>query len=173
MASSSTAAAATSPTETAAPATVKFQVIFDKLHSMQNLLREIQTQLKTAHKDFSKVVKESNNNRKKSSKRNKTDQQANAAPRPPSGFAKPTHLSAALCAFLDVSDDTMLARTDVTRKINQYIKDHRLQDTEDKRNINPDDKLRSLLDPSDTSPLTYFNLQSRIKHHFVKVEAAS
>lgn len=151
--------------ESQTPATVKFEVIFDKLHSMQNLLKEIQVQLKTAHKEVAKAIKESNQTKKKGKK---TKGESSATVRAPSGFAKPTQLSADLCRFLNIDENSLLARTDVTRKINQYIKDHKLQDEKDKRNINPDAALHTLLDPSITTPLTYFNLQSRIKHHFIK-----
>ena len=89
--------------------------------------------------------------------------------RAPSGFAKPTLLSDELCEFLGQPKGTSLARTEVTRIINKYVKDQNLQDENDKRQINPDAKLKSILStkgPDDK--VTYFNLQSFIKHHFVK-----
>ena len=60
---------------------------------------------------------------------------------------------------------TKMARTDVTREINKYIRIHDLQDKENKRNINPNDKLSTLLKLSDTDELTYFNLQRYISSH--------
>lgn len=148
---------------------VKFDVLFEKVHSMQNLFKEIQNELKVLCKDVNRVVKESHAAaKKKGAKRRAANGDETA--RSPSGFAKPTRLSTKLCAFLGVAPDTLLARTEVTRKINQYIKEHQLQDKEDKRKINPDNKLKTLLDGGD-GPLTYFNLQARIKHHFPKSDA--
>jgi chromatin remodeling complex protein RSC6 len=93
---------------------------------------------------------------------------AGGAPRKLSGFAKPTSLSGDLCDFLGVPSDSMLARTEVTRLLNKYVKDNNLQDAANKRIIRPDAKLQKVLAISGDTQLTYFNLQSHIKHHFIK-----
>jgi chromatin remodeling complex protein RSC6 len=87
-------------------------------------------------------------------------------PKQPSGFAKPTRVSDALCEFLDMPHGSLLARTMVTKLLNQYIKDNDLQNKEDKRRIIPNDKLRAILNLGEHDTITYFNLQSHIKHHF-------
>jgi chromatin remodeling complex protein RSC6 len=89
-------------------------------------------------------------------------------PRKPSGFAKPAQLTGELCAFLGVPDNTLMARTDVTRLITKYVKDNKLHNEADKRTIQPDGKLLKLLAIKEEDKLTYFNLQSHIKHHFIK-----
>ena len=63
-----------------------------------------------------------------------------------------------------------MARTDVTREINKYIRAHDLQDKENGRKINPDEPLRNLLKlTSETDVvLTYFNLQRYMGPHFPK-----
>lgn len=87
----------------------------------------------------------------------------------PSGFAKPTGISSELELFLGVESGTMLARTDVTKRITTYIKEHDLQNPENRREIRPDAKLGTILTlPEDKSPVTYFNLQRCIKTHFHK-----
>lgn len=88
----------------------------------------------------------------------------------PSGFAKPTEISSDLRKFLNVPDDMLLARTDVTKRITTYIKEKDLQNPDNRREIFPDDKLRKLIDiPKEyDNKLTYFNLQRCIKHHFPK-----
>lgn len=87
----------------------------------------------------------------------------------PSGFAKPTGISSELETFLGVESGTMLARTDVTKRITTYIKEHNLQNPENRREIRPDAKLGTILIlPEDKSPVTYFNLQRCIKTHFHK-----
>jgi upstream activation factor subunit UAF30 len=65
-----------------------------------------------------------------------------------SGFAKPGFISSELCDFLKVDHDTQLARTDVTKKITQYIKENNLQDPLNKRRLLLDKSLTTLLKPS-------------------------
>ena len=89
--------------------------------------------------------------------------------RSPSGFVKPTLISNELAAFLKVAPGTELARTEVTREINGYIREHKLQDKDNGRKINPDPALATLLKldvAKDT--LTYFNLQRYMSPHFAK-----
>jgi chromatin remodeling complex protein RSC6 len=94
----------------------------------------------------------------------------------PSGFAKPTKISSELRKFisetsdLKLNSDSLLARTEVTKKITLYIKEQNLQNPANRREIFPDDRLGDLvcMDAEVDSKLTYFNLQRCIKHHFPK-----
>ena len=88
--------------------------------------------------------------------------------RAPSGFVKPTLISKELATFLGKPVGSELARTEVTREINAYIRTHSLQDKENGRKINPDTKLRSLLQLKKDEELTYFNLQKYMSPHFAK-----
>ena len=88
--------------------------------------------------------------------------------RAPSGFVKPTLISKELAPFLGKPVGSELARTEVTREINAYIRTHSLQDKENGRKINPDTKLRSLLQLKKDEELTYFNLQKYMSPHFAK-----
>jgi chromatin remodeling complex protein RSC6 len=65
-----------------------------------------------------------------------------------------------------------MARTEVTREINKYIRTNNLQDKENGRKINPDKKLTSLLKLKKGDELTYFNLQRYMSPHFAKSAAA-
>jgi chromatin remodeling complex protein RSC6 len=65
-----------------------------------------------------------------------------------------------------------MARTDVTREINTYIRTNKLQDKENGRKINPDKKLATLLKLKTTDELTYFNLQKYMSPHFAKAVKA-
>ena len=94
--------------------------------------------------------------------------------RAPSGFVKPTRISDELAKFLEKPSGSEMARTEVTRDINAYIRKNNLQDKENGRKINPDSKLAALLKLKKTDELTYFNLQRYMSPHFakaVKVEA--
>ena len=93
--------------------------------------------------------------------------------RKPSGFTKPTVISDELAAFLGRPKGTEMARTEVTREINAYIKQHNLQQADNKRNISPDAKLRKLLNLKKSDQLSYFNLQTYMKALFPKVVATA
>ena len=91
-----------------------------------------------------------------------------AGTRSPSGFVKPTKISKELAAFLGKEHGTEMARTDVTREINSYIRAHKLQDPKNGRRILADSKLRKLLKLKKDDELTYFNLQRYMSPHFAK-----
>lgn len=93
--------------------------------------------------------------------------------RAPSGFVKPTLISNELAGFLGKPEGSEMARTDVTREINKYIRTNNLQDKENGRKINPDKKLTSLLKLKKGDELTYFNLQRYMSPHFAKASAAA
>lgn len=58
---------------------------------------------------------------------------------PNAAFMKPMTISPALAAIIGA---TPMPRTEVTKKVWEYIKKHNLQDAANKRNINADDKLK-------------------------------
>ena len=62
--------------------------------------------------------------------------------KPPSGFAKPGPVSDELRSFLGLGKDELIARTEVTKKITEYCKEHNLQKAEDKRSIKTDAALK-------------------------------
>ena len=92
-------------------------------------------------------------------------------PKKLSGFAKPMKMSNELCEFLGVAGDTLMARTDVTKEINKYVKANNLQNPENKRELILDAKLKTILTvPADVT-LTFFNLQKYMSHHYIKEES--
>jgi chromatin remodeling complex protein RSC6 len=149
-------------TEVASVEVDKFVVVLERLQRFATELKDTVLLVKTLQKEFQKVQKSS------VKKTKKTSQVASTKPRTPSGFAKPTKLSDELCGFLGVPSGSQMARTEVTRVINEYIKKNSLQDTADKRTIVPDSKLLTILKLGEGDKLTYFNLQTYIKHHFLK-----
>jgi len=78
----------------------------------------------------------------------------------------PVDISDELASFLNKEKGTKMARTEVTRDINKYIRTHNLQDKENIKKINPDNKLASLLNLKETDELTYFNIQDYLSPHF-------
>ena len=89
---------------------------------------------------------------------------------PPSGFAKPGPVSDELRKFLSLDKDALIARTEVTKAINKYCKEHSLQNQDDKRKILPDTSLKKLLRMKKGDELTFFNLQTYLKVHFPNKE---
>lgn len=131
-----------------------------KLQQISVLVSSLKSEYRTLEKKWSREVKTA---QKQSSKRKRK-----AGNRAPSGFVKPTKISDELASFLGKDKGTEMARTDVTREINTYIRAHKLQDKENGRKINPDTKLATLLKLKKTDELTYFNLQKYMSPHFAK-----
>jgi chromatin remodeling complex protein RSC6 len=129
-----------------------------KIAALVTLLKEVQGELK--------VVKKENERMKKIVER--TEAKRAKARSNPNGFAKPSKITDELCDFLAVPRGTMLSRTDVTRKVNAYIKDNKLNKPENKRIINPDTKLRKILGIKPDEELSYFSLQRYLSRSFVK-----
>jgi chromatin remodeling complex protein RSC6 len=127
---------------------------------ISSLLTEFRALQKRAEREL-KAVQKANQKRKR-----KTGN------RQPSGFVKPTLISDQLASFLGKPKGSELARTEVTREINAYIRANKLQDPENGRKINPDTKLKSLLSLTAADELTYFNLQKYMSPHFAKAGAA-
>ena len=137
-----------------------FLNLLDKVQSLRTIVQEINTEVKVLQKKVSKEIKTLIKTQKKIRK--------TGSVRAPSGFAKPTKISTELCKFLNITPGTLMARTEVTKKLTQYIKEHGLQNEADKRIILPDKKLSKLLSVKKDDNITYFNLQRWIKPHFIK-----
>lgn len=119
----------------------------------------LKAEFKVLDKRWSRELK----NAQKSKKRAKR-----GGNRSPSGFVKPTKISDELALFLAKPLGTEMARTEVTKEINNYIRANGLQDKDNGRKIIPDTKLSSLLKIDKTQELTYFNLQRYMSPHFPK-----
>lgn len=88
----------------------------------------------------------------------------------PSGFSKPGPVSDELRTFLKLGKDELIARTEVTKRINAYCKEHGLQGEKDKRVLKADKTLKKLLRLGPKDELTFFNLQKYMKVHFPNKE---
>jgi len=131
-----------------------------KLQQLGVLISSLKAEYRTLEKKWTRDLKTA---QKQSSKRKRK-----AGNRAPSGFVKPTRISDELAKFLEKPSGSEMARTEVTRDINKYIRTHNLQDTQNGRKINPDSKLATLLKLKKTDELTYFNLQRYMSPHFAK-----
>ena len=142
---------------------------YDTLMSIASTLDEKAKALRIESANIRKAAKSLQKQLKlaQSSKgRKKKVRDPNAPKRQPAGFAKPTVLSPELCKFLDIDQSTLVARTDVTKKITEYIKEHNLQNPENRREILLDSALKNLLQPPDGVVVNFFTLQTYLKVHF-------
>jgi chromatin remodeling complex protein RSC6 len=141
--------------------------LFSKLHAQfndsQSILKTLANNLKILHKEVQKEKKELIKNAKKTKKIKKKKTSV-------SGFAKPSRISEKLADFLQVPKEELIARTDATKMVLDYVKKNNLQNPDYKKQILPDEKLRNLLEPHFTNEdkLEYFNIQKFLKYHFLK-----
>lgn len=136
-----------------------FSEFISKFQSMLSNFSSLKAELKTLERKTMrqiKVVQKLNNKKKRK------------GTRAPSGFVKPSPISNELAEFLGKPQGCEMARTDVTREINKYIRANNLQDKENGRKINPDKQLCTLLKVEPDVNLTYFNLQRYMGPHFPK-----
>jgi chromatin remodeling complex protein RSC6 len=133
---------------------------FAKLQQLSSVISSLKAEYRSLEKKWTKELKNSAKNSNKKRKR--------AANRAPSGFVKPTQISDELATFLEKPTGIEMARTEVTRDINSYIRTHNLQDKTNGRKINPDARLANLLKINSGEELTYFNLQKYMSRHFSK-----
>jgi len=156
-------AAAAAPSEVA-PIGTDFSEFMGRLQQLSTAISALKTEFRTLEK---KATRELKTAAKVSNKRKRK-----TGNRSPSGFVKPTLISDELATFLGKTTGTQMARTEVTREINAYIREHKLQDKTNGRRINADTKLSSLLKLTSGEELTYFNLQRYMSPHFAKSAAA-
>ena len=144
-----------------APATMQdqFTALLAQLSALRSQLTSVTSQVRALSKRTDREIRAA---QKASRKKRKSGNRA------PSGFVKPTKISKELATFLQKPAGTEMARTEVTREINKYIRDNSLQDKDNGRKINPDAKLSKLLSLTKKDELTYFNLQRYMSPHFAK-----
>ena len=150
------------PVDAGAVMSMKLSEFNAKLQQLVGLFSAVKNDFKTLEKTVNREMKAAI---KASSKKRR-----NTGNRKPSGFIKPTRISDELAHFLGKSVGTEMARTEVSKEINAYIQQHKLQDKNNGRIIHADTKLSKLLKLSKEDELTYFNLQRFMKHHFYKAD---
>lgn len=97
---------------------------------------------------------------KKAAAKKAPAKKAKTARKPNAAFMKPMTPSAELAAVIGANP---MPRTDVTKKVWDYIKKHKLQDAVNKRNINADDKLKAVFGGKKT--VSMFEMTKLISGH--------
>jgi upstream activation factor subunit UAF30 len=137
-----------------------------KLQQLGSIFTSLKADFKTLQKSVERDMKAAVKAATARKKRDMSD-------RPKSGFVKPTRISDELAKFLNKEVGTEMARTEVSKEINQYVVANNLRDKNNGRIILPDNKLGKLLKVGKTDEVTYFNLQRYLKPHFIKAEPSA
>ncbi len=159
---------AATATETAATTETPAVASHEELETLANELIKMAKRVlevsRAAKKEFAKQVKKAEQGGKKRRAKTADGESTHSN----SVFLQPSKISPALAKFCGVAADQMLSRTDATRKIAAYIKEHNLQNPDNRREILSDATLTSLFALTKEDKLNYFNLQRYIKPHFIK-----
>ena len=152
----------------AAPVTTleeDIKTVTGNLATMRETVATLLGQIKRLEKRVHREIKDA----RKRKRRVKVDENGVEVKRAPSIFERPTQISEELCHFLTKSKGTLMSRSEVTKAVNNYVKEHNLKN---KHDIKPDAPLKKLLGVPEGEQLTYFNLQRYLNKHYVKAVVA-
>lgn len=140
----------------------KLELVIKDLETLMDASKSLSARMKVFHREALKSSK-------KKSRKAEVDVDPDA-PKVVASINKPVVISNELCLFLGFPPDTEHSRNEVTTSINKYVKEHELQDPQNKRYIRLEgspwaDKLKTLLRNPD-QPLTFFNIQRYLKPHY-------
>jgi len=166
------------PAVVAAPTEVRTAdaILTSLQETLKTLASETSSRLRAAVHDAQEAVKAIKREARDSKRRRKVDpatlspeaRAAWEARRANNAFLKVRPLSDELSAFMGLPSKSLKSQTDVTKFISGYVKSHGCFDPSFKRRILPDAKLAKLLRVTDKDEVTYLNLQSFLKVHFLK-----
>jgi chromatin remodeling complex protein RSC6 len=146
------------------------------LSSLSEKLKALGTEFTTKVREAVKQVqeaakqskKEARDSKKKKRKMTPEERAAWEARRANNAFLVQRPLTDELSAFMGLSAGSKRSQTEVTKFISTYVKTHGCFDPTFKRRILPNAALAKLLRVSDKDEVTYLNLQSFLKVHFIK-----
>ena len=137
-----------------------FAGLLTKFNALRLALNELAPEMKKMEKQVARLEKKAERRR-----RRKTGADGEKKANPTTVFTKPVEITKELCVFLQLAPGTQISRSDVTRGVMKYAKEHQLTD---KQTIKPDATLRKLLGLTEKDNLTILNLQKYLKGHYVK-----
>ena len=170
--------------ETPAPVAVEASESSDViLASLAEKLKALSTELTTRVREATKSVADAIKATKREAREIKKKKKKNPADMTPeerktwearranNAFLVQRPLTDELCHFMGLKSGEKRSQTEVTKFISNYVKEHSCFDPSFKRRIVPNSALAKLLRVSDKDEVTYLNLQSFLKVHFVKPKA--
>ena len=159
----------------------EFEEICQEVNSIKNSLTALMSKIRQYKKKVDKTIKDTGKDVVKTSKVPKEKKEKvpkekkEKVPKekksknepPPSAMTIPCSLSEALSKFLGKPSDSKMTRTEVTKELYKYIKDHNLQDQTKKMTIKPNQPLIDLLGIDEKQDVTYFNIQGLMNKHYL------
>jgi chromatin remodeling complex protein RSC6 len=168
-------------TEAAAPAEVRSaDLILSTLQeTLKTLSSDVSSRIRAAVHEAVEATKALKREARDSKKRRRPDpstmtpdeKKAWEARRANNAFLKLRPITDELSTFMGLPAKSQRSQTDVTKFVSTYVKTHNCFDPNFKRRIIPDAKLAKLLRVKDGQEVTYLNLQSFLKVHFIKPTA--
>lgn len=168
------AAPAVAPTTAAPEAGDRLTASLEKLRNTHSAysseLKEIVKEALAAVKAAQREIKDAKRRKrtKKPEEMTAEERKAYEARRANNAFLKPRALSNELSHFMGLANGSQRSQTEVTKFVSTYVKQHNCFDPANKRRIIPDAALSRLLKVTDKDQVTYLNLQSYLKAHFLK-----
>jgi len=144
-----------------------FAALLVKFNALRVSLNELAPEMKKMEKQVARLEKKAERRRRRKTGAVGADGEKKS--NPTTVFTKPVEITKDLCVFLGLAAGTQVSRSDVTRGVMKYAKDHKLTD---KQAIKPDATLRKLLGLTEADSLTILNLQKYLKGHYVKAPVA-
>ena len=134
--------------------------VLTSLSSLRETVSSMITEVKRLDKRVHREIKDARKRKRRVPKEGEE-----VVKRGPSIFEIPTKVTDELNKFLGHPNGTLISRSNVTKQINNYVKEKGLKN---KHDIKPDAALRKLLQVPEADQLTYFNLQRYLNRHYVK-----
>ena len=175
--------ASTATTAAATPLPAETRSADALLTSVQDRLRSLSTEVSTRIRelireatDAAKAIKRESRESKRRVRRDpstmSTEERATYdARRANNAFLKLRPISDELASFMGLPAKSERSQTDVTKFVASYVKSNSCFDPSFKRRIVPDAKLSKLLRVTDKQEVTYLNLQTFLKVHFLQPAA--
>jgi chromatin remodeling complex protein RSC6 len=151
-----------------------------QLAALAEKLKALSTELSTKVRDAVKAVQEAAKTAKREARDSKKKKRKDPATMTPeekaawearranNAFLVQRPLTDELCHFMGLKSGETRSQTQVTKFISEYVKTHSCFDPSFKRRILPNAALAKLLRVGDKDEVTYLNLQSFLKVHFIK-----
>jgi chromatin remodeling complex protein RSC6 len=155
-----------------------------QLAALAEKLKALSTELSTKVRDAVKAVQEAAKTAKREARDSKKKKRKDPATMTPeekaawearranNAFLVQRPLTDELCHFMGLKSGETRSQTQVTKFISEYVKTHSCFDPSFKRRILPNAALAKLLRVGDKDEVTYLNLQSFLKVHFIKTQKA-
>jgi chromatin remodeling complex protein RSC6 len=155
-----------------------------QLAALAEKLKALSTELSTKVRDAVKAVQEAAKTAKREARDSKKKKRKDPATMTPeekaawearranNAFLVQRPLTDELCHFMGLKSGDTRSQTQVTKFISEYVKTHSCFDPSFKRRILPNAALAKLLRVGDKDEVTYLNLQSFLKVHFIKTPKA-